>query len=80
MNWYARIETAADGIHLYELVAADTEAELVARADRVAELRAAHGIPENWVEDDQAGWDVSVIQGPLHPKLLAIATMHPLEG
>lgn len=81
-TWYARIQTTAAGIHLYELVAATTDEEQEARAQRIAELCVEYGIPEDWAghpDRDAEGWDVSIIDGPVHPKLLAIATVHPLE-
>lgn len=80
-TWYARIQTTVDEIHLYELAPAVTEEEMEARTRRIEELRIAHGIPEDWVAGypPPAQYDVSILEGPLHPKLVAIATLHPLD-
>ncbi len=83
VTWYARLQTTAEDIHVYELADATTDAELEARSQRIDALRAQHGIPDDWVGGDYpppALYDVSVIEGPLHPSLLAAAQLHPLNG
>ncbi|SCL43393.1 hypothetical protein GA0074692_6859 [Micromonospora pallida] len=73
--WYLRIRTpTGDEIHLYEIgIAVDPNPLVEQHLDRI---RAELGIPEGWID---AGWDISLLDAPLHPKLLEIAILHPLE-
>lgn len=87
MSTYLRLETAADGIHLHELPDGFTDddvAELRARYD-IPDDWAEHpdrGEPTtrlpagSYTPPSGKGWDVSILEGPMHQSLLEIATVH----
>lgn len=91
MTTYLRLETAAAGIHLHELPDGFTDdqvAELRARYE-IPDDWAEHpdrGEPTTrlpgggMTEPAGRGWDVAVLEGPLHPSLLAMATLHDDEA
>lgn len=86
-DWYARVETA-DGIHLYPLPEDQELDDLLAQLRErhgIPDDWADHpdrGSPVTRMPDGTltrpAGkaWDVAVISGPLHPDLIAMATVH----
>ncbi|WP_435585825.1 hypothetical protein [Micromonospora aurantiaca (nom. illeg.)] len=91
MATYLRLETAASGIHLHELPDGYTDEDLAALRARygIPDDWPDHpdrGQPTTrlpgggYAPPSGQGWDVSLIDGPLHPSLLEIATVHPAGG
>jgi hypothetical protein len=75
--WHYRL-ISPDGIEIYPLPEAATDDDYDRRSRIIAELNDRHGVPEDWMQQGQS-WDVAVLEGELHPKLLAQATLHPVE-
>lgn len=73
-GWYSIVVTPDDGTHIYRLGDGYDAEAFGPLLDRV---RAAHAVPDGWVNLG-AGWDLSITEGPIHPKRLAAAdvTVH----
>ncbi|MFI6332909.1 hypothetical protein ACIBBG_31960 [Micromonospora chersina] len=95
MSWYARIETTEAGIHLHPLPDSITPEDLdqlltelrgrygipddwAEHPDRGAPVTRLPG--GQLTEPAGRGWGVAILSGPLHPSLLAIATVHDDEA
>ncbi|WP_147265170.1 hypothetical protein [Micromonospora sp. LHW51205] len=89
MAAYLRLETAAAGIHLHELPDGHSDEDLAALRARYGIPNDWQDHPDRgqpttrlpgggYAPPSGQGWDVSLIDGPLHPSLLAIATVHAL--
>ena len=55
MTEYAKIESTADGTHLYVLPPASTEQDWADRDNIMGQLRALHDVPEDWQEHPDRG-------------------------
>lgn len=76
--WHYRLITADDDIEVYPLPDAETVADYEQRGRIIVALNARHGVPDDWF-DTGHGWDVAVLEGDLHPSLVAKATMHDAD-
>ncbi len=75
--WHYRLITP-DGMEIYPMPVAVTPADYDRQARIIAELNARHQVPDDWMESGQ-GWDVAMLEGDLHPSLLAVATLHDID-
>lgn len=52
---YGKIESTVDGTHLYPLPPVTTEQDRADRDNIMAQLRAMHGLPDDWMEHPDRG-------------------------
>lgn len=94
MTHYLRVETAAAGVHLHPLPDDLTDEQLAGRitalqarydippdwSDHPDRGSPAMRLPGGGMTEPVGqGWDVAVLEGPLHPSLLEAATLHHAE-
>jgi hypothetical protein len=74
--WFYRLVTP-DSIEIYPMPEAASPSDYDRRGRIIEELNQRHGVPPNWIESGE-GWDVALLEGDLHPSLIAASNMHPI--